>query len=153
MSVGAQNPASFRVVGNIQIGHGFEYTSGTAQMKKEKTARQILDAAMTETELENAAREIAQTLGFMVFHPQKSLRLDPKSGKTYHLTSYKGDKGFPDWVYAKDGKVLFVEYKMEGKYPDPDQRKWLAALGDLGRLWRPGDLSSGVIEKTLRSLS
>lgn len=121
-------------------------------MAKEKTARQILDAAMTETELEDTARQLAESLGFMTFHPQKSLRHDSRSGKTYHLTSYKGNKGFPDWVYAREGKVLFVEYKMEGKYPDPDQRKWLAALGDYGRLWRPSDLSSGVIERTLRSL-
>lgn len=121
-------------------------------MKKEKTARQILDAAMTETELENAAREIAERLGFMVFHPQKSLRHDARSGKTYHLTSYKGDKGFPDWVYARRGKVLFVEYKMEGKYPDPDQRKWLEALGPLARLWKPSNLSSGEILDTLASL-
>lgn len=94
--------------------------------------------------------EMAKTLGFMVFHPKKSLRVDQKSGKTYHLTSYQGDKGFPDWTYARNGAVLFVEYKMEGKYPDPDQRLWLNTLGPLARLWRPRNLSSGEILDTLQ---
>lgn len=111
-----------------------------------------LDKAMTEKELESAAMEIAKALGFMVFHPTKSVRMNTGGGKPYHLTAYRGDKGFPDWTYARKGQVLFAEYKMEGKYPDADQRKWLDALGDLGRFWRPRDLSSGEILRTLTML-
>lgn len=120
-------------------------------MAKVQTARQILDKAMTETELESVVLEFAHEMGILAFHPMKSVRMN-KAGKLVHMTAYRGDKGFPDWVYARTGKVLFVEYKMEGKYPDPDQRKWLAALGDLARLWRPSNLSSGEIRETLINL-
>lgn len=121
-------------------------------MPKAQTASQILDKAMTESQLENTVMEIAKSLKYMVFHPSKSIQRNAKSGKTYHLTAYKGDKGFPDWVYARNGKVLFVEYKMEGKYPDVDQKRWLAALSPHSRLWRPSALSSGEILETLTNL-
>lgn len=106
---------------------------------------------MSEKELEDAVLAIAKTLGYRCFHPLTAIREQKGVGKRY-MTAYQGDRGFPDWVYARKGKVLFVEYKKEGRYPDPDQRAWLAELGPLARLWRPSNLSSGEILETLTSL-
>lgn len=119
-------------------------------MPKKLTAKQTLDRSMSENDLEDAAAALARTLGFMIFHPQRAQYENKKTGKRAWMTAYKGDKGFPDWVYAKTGKVLFVEFKTELGKTDEYQEKWLATLGALARLWRPSDLSSGLIEKTLR---
>ena len=57
-------------------------------------------------------------------------------------TPMSGHTGFPDLVLARDGDVLLVELKQDGKYPRPDQRLWLAHLGPHGCVWRPADLDT-----------
>jgi hypothetical protein len=64
--------------------------------------------------------------------------------KRYHtFNSKRSTGGFPDWVFVKDGRLLFVELKAEKKQPRPDQREWLDALADVPNvevyLWRPSD--------------
>lgn len=115
------------------------------------SARKILDRAMSEEDLEDTVAEIAVRLGYMVFHPNKAT-IKGRKGEPVWLTAYKGNKGFPDWVFARNGKVLFVEFKKEGRYPSPHQREWLRELGPLARVWRPSDLSSGEIMRTLVEL-
>lgn len=59
------------------------------------------------------------------------------------LTPVGYKPGWPDLVLAKSGRVLFVELKGPGKYPTPDQRKWLALLyaADLEvGVWWPKDV-------------
>lgn len=55
------------------------------------------------------------------------------------VTPMSGDVGFPDLVISRDGWVLVVELKRNGKNPSPAQRRWLAALGAYGRCWKPSD--------------
>lgn len=44
-------------------------------------------------------------------------------------TAMSGDKGYPDYVAVKDGRLLFLEAKSERGSVMPEQREWLAALG------------------------
>ena len=83
------------------------------------------------------------------------------------LTHYCGDarkcggrRGFPDLVVVGKYGVLFAELKTDAGDTSLEQDLWLWTLNSAsGRsslvsvaLWRPGDLSSGVIEATLRGL-
>jgi hypothetical protein len=54
-------------------------------------------------------------------------------------TAVEGDKGAPDLLLARAGEVLVWEAKRNRTYPDPDQRAWLAELGDHGAVVRPRD--------------
>jgi len=51
---------------------------------------------------------------------------------------------------ARDHRTLFVEFKTEKGKLTEAQVAWGEALGDAWRLWRPDDLLSGEIERTLR---
>lgn len=53
------------------------------------------------------------------------------------ITPMAGDKGFPDLVLAKHGRLLLAELKTDKGRPSREQEAWLAALGSHGRLWRP----------------
>lgn len=52
---------------------------------------------------------------------------------------YEGDRGLPDLVMAKDGRIIVPEIKREGGKATKDQVSWLDNLGDHGRLWYPSD--------------
>lgn len=54
-------------------------------------------------------------------------------------TPMKGDKGFPDLVLTRGGRVLLAEVKTNRGTVRPEQRAWLAQLGDHAHLWRPRD--------------
>lgn len=69
----------------------------------------------------------------------------------YHThDSRRSAPGFPDLVlvHPEHGRVVFAELKAEGRYPIPEQRKWLSALkrcpGVEVFLWRPRDWESIV---------
>jgi len=66
------------------------------------------------------------------------------------ITPFKGLRGFPDLVLAREGEVLIPEIKKDGQYPKPDQRRWLHHLGDLGRVWRPSDWNDVVLPTLTR---
>ena len=51
----------------------------------------------------------------------------------------QGDRGLPDLVIAKNGRVLLAELKTDTGRLGPGQQDWLDALGPHGRLWRPRD--------------
>lgn len=59
---------------------------------------------------------------------------------------YEGDPGLPDLILARDGEVLLVELKDADGGATADQRAWLKAAGEHGRLWRPGDWATIVKE-------
>jgi hypothetical protein len=49
--------------------------------------------------------------------------------------------GWPDWVFVRD-RVIYRELKGVGKYPRPDQRRWIAKLQAAGadaKVWKPTD--------------
>jgi hypothetical protein len=104
---------------------------------------------VSEAELQKAVIALAQRLQWRVAHFRPGLT---KAGNW--VTAVQGDgKGFPDLVLARPGRLLFVELKAQGKYPSPEQREWLEALGAAGtewRVWRPRDWHDGTIERELR---
>ena len=81
---------------------------------------------MTEKQFQAQVVELAQTLGWLVYHTYDSRRSVP---------------GFPDLVMVRNGVIHFAELKSEKGKLTPEQRLWLTELGR-GRvvyLWRPSD--------------
>ena len=98
----------------------------------------------TENQLLEAVRGYAKLTGWLTYHTHDSRRSEP---------------GFPDLVMVRGGRLIFAELKREGGNPTPEQRIWLAELGDVGRyslgnvrcyLWKPSDWLNGDIEAVLR---
>lgn len=87
---------------------------------------------MKEADFQRRLIDAARLAGFRVAHFRPALT---RSGRW--ATPMQGDKGFPDLVLAKDGRVLVAELKTDIGRTTPEQREWLAALGGHGRLWRP----------------
>ena len=62
------------------------------------------------------------------------------------VTPMAGDKGFPDLVLAKAGRLWVAELKRDVGKPTAEQTAWLAALGEHGRLWRPADWERVLVD-------
>jgi hypothetical protein len=107
-------------------------------MMTEATARDVLDATMTEAEWQDQVIKWAEARGWYVYHH-------------YDSRQSKG-KGFPDLVMVRGGALWFVELKPMKKYASAAQRNWLAALFHVERvnvgLWRPSDWPT--VEEELR---
>ena len=76
----------------------------------------------------------------------------------FHCRDSRGSlgSGFPDLVIAGKKGYVFAELKSEYGALTPDQRKWGSALlegGGVWLVWRPADLVSGAIEKTLAEIA
>lgn len=120
-------------------------------MTKRKTttptdSRAFLDSQVAEKDLQKAVVTLAKRLGFKCHHVYDS-----------RLASANVDKGFPDWVFAKDGRVLFVELKtVRGKLSSA-QADWLYELSARNRVecyvWRTKDWTSGRIEQVLTGVA
>lgn len=57
-------------------------------------------------------------------------------------TPMRGDRGFPDYVALRDGRLLFAEIKSETGRLSRDQERWrdeLRLAGAEWHLWRPDD--------------
>jgi hypothetical protein len=80
-------------------------------------ADSVLSKAMTEDELLTAITEAATYLGWRWHHIRRSDK-----------AIQQGDAGFPDVVLARNGRILFLELKREGKTPTLGQYEWLGAL-------------------------
>lgn len=95
--------------------------------------------------------DLAKYLGLRTAHFRPALS---QTGRW--ITPVQGDgKGWPDLTIVGPGGVLFRELKAEGSYPTREQRLWLAALAEAGAdagVWRPRDLTSGLIEQQLKAL-
>lgn len=105
----------------------------------------LMARAMPESDLETAVIECAHRHHWLVFHPAKGIMRDGS-----YRTNYRGDKGFPDLVLAREGEVLVVELKTAAGRLSAEQGAWLEALGGTHRVWRPEHLLSGEIEEALR---
>lgn len=135
-----------------------------------KTARQVLDEAMSEEELQEAVIEYLDTFGWTWAHiPDKLYKLAAKEDR---WDAMPGAEGFLDILALHpDGRLLVIECKREGQAPRPDQEEWLrlwmaflqrvwaviparhhAEMLDLMlvAVWQPSDLSSGAIEAIVK---
>jgi hypothetical protein len=107
---------------------------------------------MTEDDLKGTVIDMCGRLRLLVAHFRPA---QIRPGRW--VTAVEGDgKGFPDCVIAGLGGVLYRELKQDRKYPEPEQRKWMAVLTEAGAdvdVWRPRDLLSGRIEAELKALT
>ncbi len=90
------------------------------------SARQQLDLAMTEAQWQRTITDLAETLGWLVYHTYDSRRSQP---------------GFPDLCLVRD-RIVFVEVKREhGRLTDDQARWWLALerASAEAHVWRPSD--------------
>jgi len=97
------------------------------------------DDAMTEASLQAAVLKLARLFGWRFNHPWISIR---------------SEAGFPDLFLLRPPRALLAELKREtGKLTDA-QSAWIADLERCPALevhvWRPRDLTSGVILETLQ---
>lgn len=89
--------------------------------------------AISEDDFQTRVMDYAKLRGWMRVHFRAA-----RQGKTW-VTPFSGDRGAPDLILARRGRVLLVELKSEtGKFR-PGQREWLEAAGENGFLWRPAD--------------
>lgn len=108
-----------------------------------------LALSMSEAELAAAFDDLATLRGWTWcgFRPARQ-RID---GREQYRTPVIGQKGFPDRILARDGRVLLVEFKAEdGRFSD-GQAIWASALeGFLGfYIIYPSDWLDGTAEKLL----
>jgi hypothetical protein len=98
--------------------------------------------------------QLAETLNWKVAHFSDSRR----SIGNGRMVGDRQAAGFPDLVLARKGRLIFAELKAAKGKLRPAQVEWLDVLQEvesethphvLVRVWRPGDLSSGEIERTL----
>lgn len=96
---------------------------------------------MTEKQLDN---EILKTVA--------SLR-DWAQLVAYHTrNSYGSAHGFPDWVFAGAGGIMYRECKTQTGTLRPDQSLWrdiLLSQGADWALWRPDDYASGRVNREI----
>lgn len=92
-----------------------------------------LSLNLTEAQFQQTVIETAILYGWRVSHFRPA---QIRPGRW--ATPLQGHPGLPDLVLARDGVVLLAELKRHGGRPTPEQRMWLAALGEYGRLWTPG---------------
>lgn len=97
---------------------------------------------MTERQLEDQLRHLLASYQLKGFH-------------VWQQHAQRAEKGFPDWVIAGPGGILFRELKRESENPTPRQQEWLALLAMTAdaNVWRPSDLLSGRIADELRTIS
>jgi hypothetical protein len=66
-----------------------------------------------------------------------------------------GDKGMPDVVLAGRGGLIFAELKSEDGETTPEQDLWIWTLDRAGirwELWRPIDLTTGIITANMEAI-
>lgn len=115
------------------------------------TDAQRADRALSEAEFRQQVDDLARILGWVW------MTVGPLRTSHGWRTATRGPlgAGWPDSVYVHPLKrrTLFVELKKELGRTTPDQDFVLADLRDAGcdvAVWRPSDLTSGLIERSLR---
>lgn len=137
-----------QVWSEVRAEHGERLTAQkvrTAVEKKRapKPATPLTDAGrspgvtdVTEKQFMAAVVEMAQMLGWLVYHTRDSRH---------------SEAGFPDIVCVRRDRVLFIELKTEKGRLSEEQERWLSALGLAGahvHCWRPSDWPA--VEAALR---
>jgi hypothetical protein len=93
---------------------------------------------MTEAELAGQVAELAGKHGLWWHHCLDSRHCE-------------GPPGFPDLIIAGPRGTLIRELKTQSGPVHREQRIWLRILD--GKIWRPADLRSGLIENELKAIS
>lgn len=109
---------------------------------------------MTEEQLKAAVLELATMYQWKVFSVTNSTRLIKKGNGFIRVKNINPQgNGFPDLVLVRRGQIIFVELKQDGRYPELEQKEWLAALAVGGPVqtfvWRPKDLEAGAVAENL----
>jgi len=89
---------------------------------------------MSETAFQARIIDTARAYHWLAAHYRPSIN---RRGRW--STAVEGDKGAPDLILAKGGRVILAELKSDNGRTTAEQRLWLAALGPHARLWRPMD--------------
>jgi hypothetical protein len=101
------------------------------------TARQVLDAAMSERDFQAQVIAYAELLGWMVYHTHDSRRSNP---------------GWPDLALVRGHRLLLWELKSEKGRVSPEQQDYIVRLIQVrvveAGILRPSDWPE--IEETLR---
>ena len=99
----------------------------------------------SEADFQTQIIALAHLQGGIVHHTRSAM-----NRRGQWSTPIQGDKGFPDLVLARGGRIIFAELKSEKGKPTPEQQAWLEALnwGAEAYVWRPDDWPD--IERTLR---
>jgi hypothetical protein len=79
-------------------------------------------SAISERAFQDNVIALAKLFGWRVAH------FRPAQTKHGWRTPMQGDKGFPDLVLAKGGRVVFAELKSDKGKLSADQKDWIAAL-------------------------
>jgi hypothetical protein len=89
---------------------------------------------LTEDQFAGRVHEYAKLRQWRCVHARPALT------KKGWRTAFTGDEGAPDWLFARRGVVLLVEFKSEDGELGPGQPEWGLAIGpEHYRLWRPSD--------------
>lgn len=95
-----------------------------------------------------ATIDLLHLRGYLAFH---LLPVTMVNGRV--VSRYQGDAGFPDIIGAGHGRLLALEVKGAGGYPNADQRAWLEAIDGAiaeAHVVRPRDWADGTVERLLR---
>lgn len=91
-------------------------------------ARAVLRSEVREKAFDAQVLQLARLCGWLAYHPYSSTR---------------SPEGFPDRVFVRPPRILFVELKRERGRLSAEQERWAAALracpGVEYQLWRPSD--------------
>lgn len=100
-------------------------------------AKAMMQAAITESELQGFVTTLARLHGWLAYHTHDSRR---------------SEAGFPDLTMVRGNRIIFAELKSEKGRVTPAQQKWLDAIsassGAESYVWRPSDLDT--IDDVLR---
>lgn len=114
------------------------------------TPQERADREILEDEFRRQVDQLAEIYGWTWMH------VDPLQTRHGWRVPTHGPlgKGWPDSIYVHERRqrVLAVEFKREGKDPTYDQELVLQALAHAGlevAVWRPSDLTSGLIQEVL----
>lgn len=102
------------------------------------TAPPLAIKPMREEPWSDQVKRVAETFGWRMAHFRPA-----RTSKGYR-TAMEGHTGFPDWVFVKDGRLIFAELKTDrrGSKTSADQEAWLVDLHAAGAetyVWRPSD--------------
>ena len=100
-------------------------------MSRRLTSQQVMTRQISETSFQSDLVDLAETLGFLVYHTHDSRR---------------SQKGFPDLVMVRE-RVIYAELKRETGKVTPEQQVWIETLTRAREevyVWRPSDWDSIV---------
>lgn len=118
--------------------------------RRSLTAREQLDREMPERALQELILQAARFDGWRRHHQRPS----PTGRPGKWVSAIQGDRGFPDLILARRGRLVVAELKRELGRLDQDQQAWLDLFGQVPGIevfvWRPRHWSSGEILAVLK---